>query len=430
MYNKKIRWAMIIFFLILIFGIGFRSWLVLLSLIPLSTIILLYFLTSPPAKPEISIERELDQTRYQEGEYVEISLKLKNTGKRSIDILEILDILPPQVSLKKGSNHVITSLDSGEETKIKYEISCDYRGRWEIGPTKLRARNFLDSAFIEKVYTSTLVDFAVIPNFERIQDVPFRTKFPKISDGPFHSKLKGEGLDFSGVREYTNSDSVTRINWAATAKYNKLFTNEFELYRSADLLLILDATEKTGSILEEEIKAVLSLTEHFLKFKCRVGLIIVRETVERFDLSSSRQQLVKFTEKLIDVQATKVDRFNVLSKRLDNSLDPHFPRNCLTIIISPLIDSNINPLLLNIARKRRNSFFLVPSIISSEWRFIKDKNEPANVLVNQDLLVRRKTEISKVYQKGVMVLEWDVTIPFSVFLSKLKQITVRRGRRV
>lgn len=429
MFTRKIRWTIAVFFVVLLLGIGFREWLMLLALIPIGILMLSYFVLAPPQEINLEVTRELEQTRYQEGEHVEIILKIKNFGNKSIDFLEVMDKLPPQVSLKKGSNHIITSLDAEEETIVRYAFSCDYRGRWNIGPTYLRVRNFLDSGFLLDIKEETISDLVVIPNFESIRDIPFRTKYPKISDGPFHSKLKGEGLDFSGVREYYHSDNIGRINWLATAKHNKLFTNEYELFRSADLLLVLDATEKTSSILEEEIKAVLSLTEHFLKYKCRVGLVIVRQHVDRFELSSSRQQLIKFTEKLIDIQATKVDRFNILARRLDANLDNYFPQNCLTIFVSPLIHRQMNDIFLRAARKRRNSIFLVPSIVTSEWRFMKDQMDPANILVNRDLQLRRNTEIARLYQKGIMMMEWDVSIPFSVFMTKLKQVSLRRGRR-
>jgi hypothetical protein len=86
-------------------------------------------------------------------------------------------------------------------------------------------------------------------------------------------------------------------------------------------------------------------------------------------------------------------------------------------------------MLIDVAKRRRNSFFLVPSIISSEWRYIKDKENPPNLLVHQDLLLRRETEITRVFQEGLVVFEWDVNTPFSVFMNKLKQIAVKRGRR-
>ncbi|MBN1328878.1 MAG: DUF58 domain-containing protein [Candidatus Heimdallarchaeota archaeon] len=429
MFTPKLRWSITLFFIILLAGIGFEEWTYLLALIPIGVIILSYFVTTPPEKLEIEIERVLEQTRFQVDEYVEIILNIRNRGRDTIDALEILDELPPQVSLKNSSNHIITSLEPGEETQFRYKISCDYRGRWVIGPTHIRARNFLDSAFIYKLFEETKTNVVVIPNFEMIKDIPFRTKYPKISDGPFHSKFKGEGLDFAGVREYQYSDSLGRINWPTTAKYGRLFTNEYELFRTADLLLVLDASDSSVSILDEQIKAVMSLSEHFLRFKCRVGLVIIRDTVDWFELSSSRQQLLKFTEKLVDVQASKINNYNILNKRLINCIDKYYPLNCLTVFISPLINNAINQILIDSARRRRNSFFLVPSIIASEWRFVKDKEEGANLLVHQELLLRREIELLKVIQQGLIIFEWDVSVPFSVFMNKLKQVSNRRGVR-
>ncbi|NHJ31498.1 MAG: DUF58 domain-containing protein [Asgard group archaeon] len=429
MFSPKIRWTLVLFFAILLLGIGFQEWVFLISLIPLTILVIYYFFTMPPEKLDLEISRELDQTRFQEGEHVEIILRIKNKGKQVIDMLEIIDELPLQVSLKNSSNHIITSLDIGEETEFRYVICCDYRGRWKLGPTHVRARNFIDSAYVVETHEKTKSNIVVIPNFEIIQDMPFRTKYPKISDGPFHSKLKGEGLDFSGVREYMHSDSLGRINWPATAKYGQLFTNEYELFRTADLLLVLDATEKSASVLEDQIKAVLSLSEHFLKYKCRVGLMIIKDAVNRFNLSSSRQQLIKFTEELIDVQATKVESFNILEKRIKTNINQYFPMNCLTIIITPLIHTTINRMLIEVAKRRRNSFFLVPSIISSEWRHVINKEDSANLLVHQSLLLKRQTEITRVFHEGLVVFEWDVNTPFSVFMNKLKQIAVKRGRR-
>jgi len=430
-----------IFFMILLFGIGFQEGLyhvdigsyqkgiALLALIPISIALIAYYITKTPDSVEVSVLRELEQKRFQENEQVVVALKIKNTGKKPIPLLEVMDKLPSQVSLKRGSNHIITSLKIGEEIKMHYKISCDYRGRWELGPTFVRVRNFLDSSFCEQIYEETKDKIVVVPYFEQIRDMPFRTKFPKISDGPFHSKFKGEGLDFAGVREYTSSDSLERINWPATAKYNRLFTNEYELFRTTDLLIVLDATAKTTSILEEEIKAVLSISEYFLKYKCRVGLVIIQDAVNHFPLSSSRQQLLKFTNKLVDLQATNVANYSILLKRVRNKIERYFPLNCLTIFITPFIDKAMNQIFQDVALRRRNSLFLVPSLIASEWRFMTKKEDPINLMVHQELLLQRELELTKMAQHGLIIFEWDMATPLNVFMGKLKHVIVKRGTR-
>ena len=89
----------------------------------------------------------------------------------------------------------------------------------------------------------------------------------------------------------------------------------------------------------------------------------------------------------------------------------------------------MNNIFIESARRRRNCFFLVPSIISAEWRFIKNKEDAANLIVHQNLLLRREIELAKVTQQGLLIFEWDISIPFSVFMNKLKQVTNIRGRR-
>ncbi|MHA1628619.1 MAG: DUF58 domain-containing protein [Candidatus Heimdallarchaeota archaeon] len=441
MFNRKIRRIVSIFFIILLLGIGFQEefyqlhsasmqkGVTLLGLIPISVALIAYYFTKTADKVEVLVSRKLDRMRLQENEHLEVIIKIKNLGKKPIPILEVRDKLPAQVSLKAGSNHIISSLKIGEETQFRYKVSCDYRGRWELGPTYVRVRNFLDSSFSERCYNETKTKIVVVPFFERIRDMPFRTKYPKISDGPFHSKFKGEGLDFAGVREYTSTDSLERINWPATAKYNKLFTNEYELFRTADLLLVLDATAKTTSILDDEIKAVLSISEYFLKYKCRVGLVVIQDAVDHFPLSSSRQQLLKFTNKLVDVQATTVGSYSILQKRVRNKIDLYFPMNCLTIFISPLVDRQMNIIFKDIALRRRNSLFLVPSIIASEWCYVTEKDDAINLMIHQELLLEREIELTKMTHYGLVLFEWDVSTPFSIFMNKLKHVIVQRGTK-
>ncbi|MEA2069846.1 MAG: DUF58 domain-containing protein [Asgard group archaeon] len=428
MFSPKIKWYLILFFSLLLIGIGLREWLLIISLIPISVFLISYYLTKTPDEINIKITRDLEQKRYQEGEYIDIKLEVENSGEQDFEIIEIKDMLPPELSLQKSSNYVIGSLHKGERTTIRYQIKCDYRGRWEIGPTYVRVRNFLDSSFTQERFDKTIIKITVIPSFSPLQDMPFRTRYPRISEGPFHSKLKGEGLDFAGVREHRPGDSLGRINWRVTAKYGKLFSNEYELYRSAEILLILDATEHSVSVLDNEIKAVLSLAEYFLKYKCQVGLLIIRDTVDRFRLSSSREQLYRITDALIDVKATTIENLDVLDDRLKTSLEKYFPQNCLKFIISPLYNPEINQLLTKIARQERNCLFICPQIIQYEWEHIKNKDNASNLFIHQDLLLRHKTELLKVRQRGLVIYEWDASIPFSVFVSKLKRVAIQRGR--
>ncbi len=61
-----------------------------------------------------------------------------------------------------------------------------------------------------------------------------------LSSGSFNSFYKGQGLSFSGVREYLPGDDVRAIDWNVTARMSKPFVKEFEEEREIQFFVILD----------------------------------------------------------------------------------------------------------------------------------------------------------------------------------------------
>ncbi len=77
--------------------------------------------------------------------------------------------------------------------------------------------------------TDTII---VFPTFK-----PLRTKkFESLFSGTCVSKRnRTEEKVISGVREYQSGDQLSWINWKATAKANKMMTNEFEEQKESDI---------------------------------------------------------------------------------------------------------------------------------------------------------------------------------------------------
>ena len=49
-----------------------------------------------------------------------------------------------------------------------------------------------------------------------------------MKSGTFKSLYKGQGIEFSGVRDYIRGDDVRSIDWNVTARMNKPFVKVFE----------------------------------------------------------------------------------------------------------------------------------------------------------------------------------------------------------
>src|SRR5512136_839901 len=92
----------------LLSGLALRSWpLVLLSLPPL--VFLALGSLDAPARPQLVATRVLDRDRLSVGTEVEIRLHVVNQGP-GLGLVEILDLLPPELVVVRGANHTIVSL--------------------------------------------------------------------------------------------------------------------------------------------------------------------------------------------------------------------------------------------------------------------------------------------------------------------------------
>lgn len=70
-----------------------------------------------------------------------------------------------------------------------------------------------------------------------------------MKNGSFRSLYRGQGIEFSGVREYLRGDDVRAIDWNVTARMGKPFVKTFEEERELDVFIVVDRSlsMNTGS---------------------------------------------------------------------------------------------------------------------------------------------------------------------------------------
>ena len=60
--------------------------------------------------------------------------------------------------------------------------------------------------------------------------------------GAFRSLYRGQGIEFSGVREYLYGDDVRAIDWNVTARMGRPYIKVFEEERELDVFLVIDTS--------------------------------------------------------------------------------------------------------------------------------------------------------------------------------------------
>lgn len=104
--------------------------------------------------------------------------------------------------------------------------------------------------------------------------------------GEYHSVFKGQGMEFSEVREYQPGDEVRTIDWNVSARMRRLFVKRYVEERELTVLLIVDCSgsSRFGTAVRDkqaasaELAAVLALTA--ARNNDRVGLILCSDHPE------------------------------------------------------------------------------------------------------------------------------------------------------
>lgn len=104
--------------------------------------------------------------------------------------------------------------------------------------------------------------------------------------GEYHSVFKGQGMEFSEVREYQAGDEVRTIDWNVSARMRRLFVKRYVEERELTVMLIVDCSgssrygvgERDKQTMSAELAAVLALTA--TRNNDRVGLILCSDEPE------------------------------------------------------------------------------------------------------------------------------------------------------
>jgi uncharacterized protein (DUF58 family) len=137
---------------------------------------------------------------------------------------------------------------------------------WRCKPLR-RGRYFIDSCYVEsfsylgfwakRAATQAQFEIRVYPDllFERTN---LAALFLSRGNFGIHSQRQiGQGRDFEKLREYIHGDSYEHIHWKATAKRGHPITKVFQIERTQEVYVLIDASRLSGrSIMTPEKSSI------------------------------------------------------------------------------------------------------------------------------------------------------------------------------
>src|ERR1700754_3478050 len=104
--------------------------------------------------------------------------------------------------------------------------------------------------------------------------------------GEYRSVFKGQGMEFSEVREYQPGDEVRSIDWNVTARMRRPFVKRYVEERELTVLLVVDwsgsANVGTGARFKREVAAEVAAAFALLAVRTndRVGAVLFTDKVD------------------------------------------------------------------------------------------------------------------------------------------------------
>ena len=228
--------------------------------------------------------------RLQKDRASDIEVRIHNDAQTARPIL-IGFAFPDEISVADETQ--LTALPAGTPLS---------RLDWPCTPRK-RGQYFLERAYLEgvsplgfwSVRASHPVrsELRVYPNlFDERKNVA--ALFLKRGDLGIHAQRQaGQGRDFEKLRAYIPGDSVNEIHWKASAKRGHAVTKVFQVERTQEVYVIVDASRLTARSVKLEGGAETNVLERFVTAALILGLA-AEQKGDQFGLLTFSDRVLSF----------------------------------------------------------------------------------------------------------------------------------------
>ncbi len=209
--------------------------------------------------------RTCDHKTVEIGEKVHAKLRLQNRGRLPIGWFLVEDLLPARALIFKppnldveGERLQILSLMPSQTKLLEYEMQCNRRGYYQIGPTIMETGDYfgLQRRFRVVAQPTYLL---VLPKVIPLEGYEISSKRP-IGEIRMTFRLFEDPTRISGVRLYEKGDSLNRIHWRATAKTGELHSKVYEPSTIAGATILLEFHKNSHPKKHEPLRSDLAIT--------------------------------------------------------------------------------------------------------------------------------------------------------------------------
>jgi hypothetical protein len=222
----------------------------------------------------LGLARTLGATQVEVGQRAAVHLELTNVGPTT-GVLLIEEQIP--WALGSRPRFVIDAMRPGWGRKIDYPVQAEVRGRYEIGPLRVRVGDPFGLIELHRTFTKT-ASLVVIPATEPLPAIPLMGAWTGTGDNRPRPFASGGAADVT-VRDYRLGDDLRRVHWRSTARVGSLMVRREEQPWQSRCTLFIDNRARVHrgqgphSSIERAITAAASLAVHLTAQGFQVRLV-------------------------------------------------------------------------------------------------------------------------------------------------------------
>jgi uncharacterized protein (DUF58 family) len=246
----------------------------------------------------LNIDIMFERNIYSSGQVGKFSVVLNNRGILPIPYLIV--VISALKKLSSRYNGDAVTVGSCNSKKLRYEVHFRTRGIYNFGNTEAKFRD--TAAIIESRRNySTKALIHVYPKIVSVDSNMFK------GINLFNNyKISSSGIDdpytIRDNRKYREGDSLKRINWKVSAKYNDLYVRNQEIVVGEEFNIFLDMNVgnyryDSAGIAEEQLIDTCASIVHYLAKKKVISKLFVNALNPRtFDIKEKRdfEQLMDY----------------------------------------------------------------------------------------------------------------------------------------
>src|ERR1700689_605690 len=219
------------------------------------------------ARYQLRCSRQIIPPRVSPGQPARVAVRLENVSRISTGLLLAEETIP--YSLGARPRYVVNGIERGGSREVSYQLRPDVRGKFSIGPMRIRIADVFGLVELTANFASTN-PLTVTPKVVPLTSASVNGSWS--SDGDGRTRMTAAAGDDDVIpRAYRNGDELRRVHWRSTARYGELMVRREEQRWQDRAVLILDtrrgahAGSGAGSSFEFAVSAAASVGVHLAR---------------------------------------------------------------------------------------------------------------------------------------------------------------------